>query len=105
MSEAVAEALPAPVLDAASVLEAEAALEEVPVAELEDVEEILVVEAEVEVLVVWVMVLRVEGLEVVVGASVVVEALEELGVVDEALALLAVELSVAVAPETLKRGK
>ena len=119
VSEAVSAALSAPVLDAASVLEPEAVLEDMPVAELDDVEEAPVVEApvveaEAEVLVVLVWVLMVEGL-VVVDASVVAEVeetLEELVAVDEApevlavvAVLLAVELSVAVAPETLKRGR
>ena len=124
VSEAVSAALSAPVLDAASVLEPEAVLEDMSVAELDDVEEAPVVEApvveapvveaEAEVLVVLVWVLMVEGL-VVVDASVVAEVeetLEELVAVDEApevlavvAVLLAVELSVAVAPETLKRGR
>lgn len=99
-SAVVSEAAAALVLDAASELMAEAEREEVPVVEeLDALVDEAVLEGE-ELVVLAVVVVIVEG-------DAVVELVEALEVVAEALLVDAaeVELALAVAPETLKRGR
>lgn len=99
-SAVVSEAAAALVLDAASELMAEAEREEVPVVEeLDALVDEAVLEGE-DLVVLAVVVVIVEG-------DAVMELVEALEVVAEALLVDAaeVELALAVAPETLKRGR